>query len=88
MSPSKPGIQTSEFWVTMVTNIMAVINLFHPLVVGDSVINTLASILAMICVTISYNQTRKDIKIAAIKTETVTTTIVTPAATVTEMPKP
>jgi uncharacterized membrane protein len=62
----KPGYQTTEFWVTILTNIIGIVALFHPVnasVTGN--IPAIAGILAMIAGNVVYILSRGQVKAAA-----------------------
>lgn len=62
----KPGWTTSEFWVTVITNIVAVINMFWNVGIQNETINTIASLVAMVGMVGFYIWTRMKLKQAAI----------------------
>lgn len=83
---TKPGYQTSEFWMALLTQVAAIVNLFHPIVITNEILNTIASICAMIAVGVAYIKGRHDLKKTAINATTSTTTIVTPSTVTTSAP--
>lgn len=69
----KPGYQTSEFWLTIMTNILNIVNLFHPVTVAQPVLVQVAGIIATVAVTVSYFITRNNVKVAAASAPDTTT---------------
>lgn len=68
----KPGYQTTEFWQTLLTNLIALLALFGVQVAtSDDVIHAIAVIAALLTsalVTHSYTQGRSRVKVAQLQT--------------------
>ena len=61
----KPGWQTTEFWITLLTNIVGIVNLFHPVVVSAGTIGAVAGVLVLIVTNVAYILSRAHVKSAA-----------------------
>jgi hypothetical protein len=77
----KAGILTTEFWVTLLTNLASIVFLFHPTAIAGqtastvgSVITQVASFLVIIASTVSYLISRTNVKTTANTTAAVTAT--------------
>lgn len=76
--PPKVGWQTSEFWIVLLTNIVGIFNLFHPVSMTNQSLAQIAGIVAMVCTSIAYIYGRSIVKskmAAPIGTTNVTTTV-------------
>lgn len=62
----KPGYQTTEFWITLLGNVVGIVSLFHPVsATVTSNIPMIAGILVMVATNVSYFITRSNVKVAA-----------------------
>lgn len=68
----KPGFTTSEFWVTLLTNIVGIVFLIHPSAIAGQtqdtvtpILTQVAAFLAIIASTVSYIISRSNVKTAA-----------------------
>ena len=64
----KPGWQTSEFYVTILGNIVGIVALFKPTVANQvvSYIPQLAGILVIVATSVSYIISRNNVKATAV----------------------
>jgi hypothetical protein len=69
-----PGWKTTEFWVTLVTQIVGIVSLFRPVAVSDQMVNTIASVAVMIATLVAYIMSRKAVKVATLNQVSTTTT--------------
>jgi hypothetical protein len=67
-----PGYTTTEFWITLLTNMVSTVFLFHPTAIAgqtatsaNAAIPQIAAILVMIATTVSYIISRTNVKTAA-----------------------
>jgi hypothetical protein len=65
--------------MTLITQIVGVINLFRPVAISDQMVNTIASVAVMIATLVAYIMSRKSVKVATLNQTSTTTTTTTAA---------
>lgn len=64
MAEVKPGYTTTEFWVTVITSVVATVNMFWPFGIANETVNTIASIAAIAGTAVFYIWSRAKVKAA------------------------
>lgn len=70
----KPGWQTTEFWITLLTNVVGLVHLFKPsVIIGESAIAQVAAIAVIIVTNAAYIFSRMHTKAVAANASTTNT---------------